>query len=304
MNIYTRVVMDMARDDLPVIESESCEYDGPLALCWGIGGPGDNDDGRDGYGGANSAGNRGGGDNSGSNGDGRGGLGGNHGGGGYGDMDAPGAMSPNDPTSLGGFGGWGDGKRAGADHSNVNDPAPREFTGPEMNVMENVHRALGPTRQTRLGQAMYDLGLAFETAWHGNAIGAVTSTLSGNPLGMVYNTAQAINHSQAISDMMGQYGLGPVSGPGSGLGEQGENDGAVVADAREGYGLDRNMPEQRGDVASLFLRELLGKYNQGGPESIIDDLPGISRNVAQEAGRKAVEMGIPEMLRRQRGGMA
>ena len=33
MRIYTRIVLDMTQDDLPVVESESYEYDGPMALC-------------------------------------------------------------------------------------------------------------------------------------------------------------------------------------------------------------------------------------------------------------------------------
>lgn len=33
MRIYTRIVLDMTQDDMPVIESESYEYDGPLSLC-------------------------------------------------------------------------------------------------------------------------------------------------------------------------------------------------------------------------------------------------------------------------------
>lgn len=33
MRIYTRIVLDMTKDDLPVIESESFEYSGEMALC-------------------------------------------------------------------------------------------------------------------------------------------------------------------------------------------------------------------------------------------------------------------------------
>lgn len=36
MRIYTRIVLDMTQDDMPVIESESYEYNGQMALCgWG-----------------------------------------------------------------------------------------------------------------------------------------------------------------------------------------------------------------------------------------------------------------------------
>ena len=33
--IYTRIVMDMTQDDLPVIECDSFIYDGPVSLCMG-----------------------------------------------------------------------------------------------------------------------------------------------------------------------------------------------------------------------------------------------------------------------------
>jgi hypothetical protein len=101
MKIYTRIVMDMNQDDMPVIESESYEYDGPLALCWGMG-PGnsdDGDDGGDGNDGGNGSGDSGSGAGSGN------GLGGNHGYGGYGDPDSPG--SPGSGTSGGGMSGLG-----------------------------------------------------------------------------------------------------------------------------------------------------------------------------------------------------
>lgn len=38
--VYSRVVLDMTQDDMPVIESESCDYDGPWSLCYD---PGEND---------------------------------------------------------------------------------------------------------------------------------------------------------------------------------------------------------------------------------------------------------------------
>ena len=40
MRIYTRIVMDMTQDDLPVVEAESHDYQGALALCWGLGSEG------------------------------------------------------------------------------------------------------------------------------------------------------------------------------------------------------------------------------------------------------------------------
>lgn len=33
MRIYTRIVLDMTKDDLPAIESEGFEYNGEVALC-------------------------------------------------------------------------------------------------------------------------------------------------------------------------------------------------------------------------------------------------------------------------------
>lgn len=44
IRIYTRIVLDMTQDDLPVIESDSFIYDGPMALCVdGRGDPNSND---------------------------------------------------------------------------------------------------------------------------------------------------------------------------------------------------------------------------------------------------------------------
>jgi hypothetical protein len=34
MKIYTKVVFDMTQEDLPVVEEESFEYEGPVAKCW------------------------------------------------------------------------------------------------------------------------------------------------------------------------------------------------------------------------------------------------------------------------------
>jgi hypothetical protein len=34
MKIYTKVIFDMTQEDLPVVEEESFEYDGPVARCW------------------------------------------------------------------------------------------------------------------------------------------------------------------------------------------------------------------------------------------------------------------------------
>lgn len=40
MRIYTRIVLDMTKDDFPIIESEGFEYNGEVALCWGTDGTG------------------------------------------------------------------------------------------------------------------------------------------------------------------------------------------------------------------------------------------------------------------------
>lgn len=87
MKIYTRIVLDMTQDDLPVIESESYEYDGNVAMCWGgkgggadseAGGDAGRGDGRNG-GGSGSSG--GGGKGNGSDGNNGQGVGGHRGGG-------------------------------------------------------------------------------------------------------------------------------------------------------------------------------------------------------------------------------
>ena len=40
MRVYTRIVMDMTKDDIPVIEADPIDYEGPVALCGGGGGGG------------------------------------------------------------------------------------------------------------------------------------------------------------------------------------------------------------------------------------------------------------------------
>lgn len=47
--MYTRVVMDMTQDDMPVIASESCDYDGPWALCYDPGDGGRSSPANDGF---------------------------------------------------------------------------------------------------------------------------------------------------------------------------------------------------------------------------------------------------------------
>ena len=69
--IYTRIVMDMTQDDLPVLESESFMYDGPMALCVdGRGDKGSNDGRGDSESGNGTSGSDGGVGNSGGNSDG------------------------------------------------------------------------------------------------------------------------------------------------------------------------------------------------------------------------------------------
>ena len=58
--IYTRIVMDMTQDDLPVIECDSFLYDGPMALCMGrdSDGSGGSANGGEGEGGSGESGGR------------------------------------------------------------------------------------------------------------------------------------------------------------------------------------------------------------------------------------------------------
>ena len=54
--VYTRIVLDMSLDDIPVVESDSFDYDGPWSLCEEGGGDGGGDGGGGNSGGGDSGG--------------------------------------------------------------------------------------------------------------------------------------------------------------------------------------------------------------------------------------------------------
>lgn len=157
MRIYTRIVLDMTKDDLPVIESEGFEYNGEVALC-----------GRDSDA---SGGSANGGNGEGNGNEGRGG-GGERGGGNGGERGVG-----NRSASRGGYGaedsrGWGGGGLGGGGFGwggevGLNGPAPSTRSTAEIEKEIN-DRAMAKN----MGYALSALGLAVPgIGWAGTALG-------------------------------------------------------------------------------------------------------------------------------------
>ena len=251
MKIYTRIVMDLTQDDLPVLEAEGFEYDGPLALCWGVGagagvsggvgagagvggGVGAGDDGDEGDDGGDGNGDgRGGGMNASGFGLGSpmGGTFGDPGGRGYSS-----AASQAEGRGIGpdgGYSGPNRGHSVNAPRGMLSDPefSPlSHMSRSQQRAHANLAHEQNMSRNPRSYGFMDQLGHAARVAWDSGALGALGSVAMGNPIGMARGTLGAIGYSRDYSDARAAAGLGPVTGPGSGFGTpSGNNSGDMLA---------------------------------------------------------------------------
>lgn len=171
MRISTRIVLDGTRDDLPVIECDSYEYDGPVAQCM----PSDGAGGRSGGDGDRGSG--------GSTEGERGGGGGGEGGGGVGNRSASrGGMGAEDASGWGG----GVGNRGGFDGTGANvagKDASRDLAGNKTG--RNPDGSFGPDHDGAIGK--YADRYSSIGKWGGAALGAISGlpggTLAGGLLG-------------------------------------------------------------------------------------------------------------------------
>ena len=295
MKIYTRIVMDLTRDDLPVIESESYEYEGPLSLC----GWGDAD---------NDPGSRSG-----------------------GSMSGPGPSSlgsdgPSDGPSGGGRGGgWGDSPH-GNPHGTLG-PSPDNYGGRSQGLSaQNAHAGMSglglglgnreergllqsltrrDNRAIRAAQAqarrhdpnpsrMDTARNILSAAWTGaRALFSMASVAS--PLGVLgaTRTARGI-YNQQVDDTAYRSALGLPALSAPEMTETPDRGGDTTTMAMN----QAHAPRTREDI----LAETRQRFSRFDPEDVLDVMPEMGDEIVREAVQKALRMGIPEIMQKRKGG--
>ena len=229
MKIYTRIVMDMTQDDLPVVESEGYEYDGPVALCWG---GRDSPEGGGGSAGATSAGGPGAGPGGG--GLGGDGLGGN--GGGWGDSPHGNPGGTRGPSSDA-YGGTSGGLSSPAASDSVGTDRGGYMSSPHGNPHGiglshgqsppgigsisdlDIHTSQVLARDqwgSLPGWAGFsqNMGLLADTARFSGLAHTMAGLMTGNIAQMGYGAYQNIGYSAHMSDARAAAGMGPLGMPG------------------------------------------------------------------------------------------
>jgi hypothetical protein len=312
MKVYTRVVMDMTRDDMPVIESESYEYDGPVALCWGVG-SGEGDDA--GPSGPSGPGGSGPGGPGGTGSGGVGGLDGNQGWGGYGDPDSPGQGSgygQAGPSRGGGGANWGDSPH-GNPHGTIG-PSMDAYGGYSMGLSSNdPHRGLDSlpdefSRITDIAQRqniralpehfgiLDKLGALFGTLWDSGGIGMAGGLFSANPMSFGYNAYKGARYAHEEDAVRGMMGLASVGPPDFDMADQDTGLGgdmmaqAVPQDQKKPIGRPENME----DILE-GTREALQQYD---PQEVMRAMPTFRQLSAVMSTSKNLTAGVQEVLRR------
>lgn len=301
MKIYTRVVMDMTQDDLPVLEEESFEYEGPMALCYDPGDGGRSSPQNDGFGGRGSRGSSGTtgttGRSSQTNASGFG-LGSPMGGT-YGDPGGFGhrsAAQANNARGIGGDygpGGWG----TSFENRDVRN-ALQNVTRDDRKAIKEAQRMA--RRNDPNPSAMDTLRNVLDLGWSAVKGLMALSSVPAGPVGMasfadwsagmIEDQKNNMNYREAaglpsLSPDMNMTATNPDQGE---LGVQ----TAMAGQPR------LQAPEQRQDILDR-TRQQLAQYD---PAVIIEAIPQLSDIVVREALQKTLRNGIPELLQKRNGG--